>query len=344
MLTPTPMMSLRTETYARTRALQVFRQTLEAVVARDAIEKQVMTFASRLRRDEERMAQALGRPVRGLDILEIGAGQQCERARYLGQYNLTTVIDLDWIPRTSGIGDYVAMLKRNGVGRLIKTAGRRLLRVDRMRRDAWARALGTSTFRDPFMMHGDVCSDPLPESAFDLIVSWSVFEHLRDPAAAMRNIWRALRPDGVFFIGIHLYTATNGHHDFSRSQTGDDGLPPWAHLRPSTRHLVRPSAFLNEWRVADWRRLYADYAEVKEYLDDYGDAVRMRGLLTDSLRAELDAFDEPELVTIDAYYVGKKPPTVNVTTLPEPSMSVPEAANSVTALREPSVSELPEAV
>src|SRR6266542_2220043 len=195
------MANVQLATYGKTRALQVIRQALDAIVSRNTIECQVATFASRLHRDEERIAAMLGRPVRGLEILEIGAGQQCERARYFGQCSSVTAIDLDWIPRGSGISDYLLMLRRNGIGRLIKTAGRKMLLVDRTRRNAWARAVGTADFHDPVMMHGDVCTDPLPELSFDLIISWSVFEHLRDPAAAMNNAWRALRPGGVFYIG-----------------------------------------------------------------------------------------------------------------------------------------------
>ena len=305
------MIHSKPETYAKTRVLQVVRQALDAVVARDAIELQVATFASRLRQDEERIAKTLGRPVRGLDILEIGAGQQCERARYFGQRNSVTALDLDWIPRGSGMSDYLLMLRRNGLGRLIKTAGRKMLLVDRTRRKAWARNLGTVEFRDPTMMQGDVCADQLPRDAFDLAMSWSVFEHLRDPASAMRNVWRAMRPGGVFYIGIHLYTATNGHHDFRHSATGDGALPPWAHLRASTRQLVRPSAYLNEWRLDDWRRLFSEYPGVGEYLEDYGQSDHMKGLLTaePQLRAELPSYQDEELVSVDAFYVGKKPAT-----------------------------------
>src|SRR6266567_6521939 len=130
------MTLLQSETYARTRLVQVLRQGLDAVMARDAIERQVATLASRLRQDEERIARTLGRPVHGLDVLEIGAGQQCERARYFGQRNSVTAVDLDWIPRGSGMRDYLLMFRRNGIGRLIKTAGRRILLVDRTRRNA----------------------------------------------------------------------------------------------------------------------------------------------------------------------------------------------------------------
>ena len=211
---------LHLATYAQTRTTQVLRQALQAIVARDSIELQVATFASRLQRDEQRMADVLGRPVGGLQVLELGAGQQCERARYFGQLNCVTAVDLDWIPRNGGVFDYLLMLRRNGIARLVKTAGRKMLLVDRTRRNAWARAVGTAQwFRDPMKLHGNVCIDPLPREAFDLITSWSLFEHLSDPAAALRNAWQALRPGGALYIGIHLYTATNGHHDFRHSAT-----------------------------------------------------------------------------------------------------------------------------
>jgi SAM-dependent methyltransferase len=275
-------------------------------VARDAIELQVATFAARLRRDEERIATILGRTVSGLQILEIGAGQQCERARYFAQRNSVAAVDLDWIPRGAAWSDYFAMLRKNGLARLVKTAGRKALLIDRARRKAWARALGTTTFREPTKMQGDICTDPLPPAGFDLIVSWSVFEHLCDPAAAVSNAWNALRPGGALYIGVHLYTATNGHHDFRHSATGE-GLPSWAHLRPSTRHLVRPSAYLNEWRLDLWRRLFSEFPGYREYLDDYGQSDHLMGILTPELRAELAPYREEELVTVDAFYACRKP-------------------------------------
>jgi SAM-dependent methyltransferase len=139
-----------------------------------------------------------------------------------------------------------------------------------------------------------------------LITSWSVFEHLSDPAAALRNAWRALRPGGALYIGIHLYTATNGHHDFRHSATGD-GLPPWAHLRARTRELVRPSAYLNEWRLDQWRRLFGEYPGIEEYLEDYGQSEYVKSLLAPDLRAELAPYTEEELATVDAFYACKKP-------------------------------------
>jgi SAM-dependent methyltransferase len=265
----------------------------------------VEVLLARLRRDEERMVAALGRPVEGLDVLELGPGQQCERARYLSLRNRVTGLDYDLIPR--GPLDYLRMARRNGAGRFIKTLGRKALGVDAARRRAWARALGVSRLPEPALWQGDVCGAPLPAGAFDLVVSWSVFEHLPRPDRALANLIGALRPGGALLIGIHLYTANNGHHD-PRAFTGDDdALPPWGHLRAATAAQLRPNAQLNRLRLADWRRLFTERAPGhRETLQDYG-AERLRPLLTPALRAELAGYSEEELLTVDAFYAWRRP-------------------------------------
>jgi SAM-dependent methyltransferase len=251
------------------------------------------------------MAVALGRPVEGLDVLEIGPGQQCERARYLGLRNRVTGIDYDLIPRSAL--DYLRMARRNGPGRLLKTLGRQALGVDAARRRAWSRALGVPVLPEPALRQGDVCRDPLPVGAFDLVVSWSVFEHLPEPDRALENLIRALRPGGAFLLGIHLYTSNSGHHDPRAFTGGGDDLPAWGHLRPATASEIRPNALLNRLRLDEWRRLFTARAPGhQESLQDYG-AEQLRPLLTPALRAELAGYTDEELLTVDAFYAWRRP-------------------------------------
>ncbi len=62
----------------------------------------------------------------------------------------------------------------------------------------------------------DITKDRLPRS-FDVIIADQVFEHLRDPHGAVRNLRAMLKDDGVFMIAtpflikIHAYP-----HDFTR--------------------------------------------------------------------------------------------------------------------------------
>jgi 2-polyprenyl-3-methyl-5-hydroxy-6-metoxy-1,4-benzoquinol methylase len=125
--------------------------------------------------------------VRQLDILEIGGGQQMERARYEGINNQVTAIDLDVIPCGFDLGSYLRMFQENGFGRFAKTVGRKLLLVNRGKQLAWEKALGIINLPTPTFIQGDICHAIPKSEAYDLVVSWSTFEHLSEPKIALQN-------------------------------------------------------------------------------------------------------------------------------------------------------------
>jgi hypothetical protein len=117
----------------------------------------------------------------------------------------------------------------------------------------------------------------------------------------------ALHPGGIMYFGLHLYTSNTGHHDIRVFTGGASNLPPWAHLRASTKGDVTPSAWLNKWRLRDWRAMLDEHAPgYEEYQETYGDAPTRR-LLSPQIRAELADFDDEELVTIDVFFLWRKP-------------------------------------
>ena len=60
--------------------------------------------------------------------------------------------------------------------------------------------LDTRNQASPFALRGDLERLPFPENYFDLIISRSVVEHLRNPLAVFREFERVLRPGGRIVI------------------------------------------------------------------------------------------------------------------------------------------------
>ena len=272
----------------------------------DTLAKHLAVRAQRLQRDEARIARALGRELKGLRVLIIGPGPYLYEPKFFGRNNDVTAIDLDVIPQGLAPGPYLRMLRQNGTGRFVKTVGRKMLGVDRRHARAWQRELGTDQRSEFRLIQGDILKGPPRENAFDVVACWAVFQHLPDPALAIRHMKSALRPGGVIYFGIHLYTSNTGHHDIRAFTGGAGDLPPWAHLRASTKTEVTSSAWINPWRLRDWRAMLDEHAPgYQEYRETYGDAARP--LLRPEIRAELAEFDDEELLTFDVFFLWQKP-------------------------------------
>jgi SAM-dependent methyltransferase len=294
--------------YASTTITNSIRQVIYALRSDDdALAEETAVLAERRRRDEARIARALGRELKGLDVLIIGPGPYLIEPRFFGRHNDVTAVDLDVIPRGFAPGPYFQMLRQNGLGRFVKTVGRKVLGVDRRHARAWQRELGGQRHSEPRLIQGDILKGPPRENAYDVVACWSVFQHIAEPALAIRHMKAALRPGGVIYIAIHLYTSNTGHHDMRAFTGGADKLPPWPHLRESTKGQVTPSAWINKWRLRDWRAMLDEHAPgFEEYRQIYDEPAERR-LLTPGIRAELAEFDEEELLTTDVYFLWRKP-------------------------------------
>jgi 2-polyprenyl-3-methyl-5-hydroxy-6-metoxy-1,4-benzoquinol methylase len=120
-------------------------------------------------------------------------------------------------------------------------------------------------------------SDPeridAPDAAYDVVVTWSVFEHARDPLGLLREMRRIVRPDGVLFLQLWPF-----YHSHRGSHLWDWFPEPFHHLQQSVEEIeagVRASdRHGEEWAeymLAEFRTLN------RVTLDELGQAVREAG-------------------------------------------------------------------
>lgn len=74
--------------------------------------------------------------------------------------------------------------------------------------------------------HDDVQALDFADSSFNAIVCWSVLEHVPDPATAIREMYRVLRPGGLIWVQLpFLFPYHADPHDYWR--TTPSGLRIW---------------------------------------------------------------------------------------------------------------------
>jgi SAM-dependent methyltransferase len=76
-----------------------------------------------------------------------------------------------------------------------------------------ALALARSHDVDLDILLGSIENTRLPEDRYDAAVAMSVFEHVRDWEAGLRNVHRALRPGGLFYLSsTNKFTPRSGEY------------------------------------------------------------------------------------------------------------------------------------
>jgi SAM-dependent methyltransferase len=216
-------------------------------------------------------------------------------------------IDTDFVPHGLRPGEYLAMIRQSPGVRTLKTIGRKLLARDARANAALRRKLSVKRLPRPDIRRMGATQMSFPDGSFSCVCSWSVFEHIDDPDRALREVVRVLRPGGVIYISVHLYTSHSGQHDASIFAAGQARAPYWPHLRAAHEHTVRETTFLNRLRLADWRTLFeARMPGVAFVVERDGE------VLADALRelrssGELSGYTDDELMTVNLVAIWKKP-------------------------------------
>jgi len=86
-------------------------------------------------------------------------------------------------------------------------AGKRVLDVgagDRPYRELFPTAVAFDVPGNPYAdLHGSLDAIPVEDASFDVALCLQVLEHVPDPAAAVRELRRVLRPGGIVLLSTH---------------------------------------------------------------------------------------------------------------------------------------------
>lgn len=193
--------------------------------------------------------------VRDRNVLDIGPGQFLVQMHYFARRNRVIGIDSDVIAQGFDVRSYATMLRSNGLRRTAKTIIRKALGVDRRYRRELSRRLGVPALPRLQVLQMDAGQMTFAPESFDVVYCHSVFHHLPQPEAVLNAIAQVLKPGGVAYLSLHLYTSENGSLD-PRIFDPTQDLPSWAHLRHDHALQVQANAFLNKLRLREWRDIF----------------------------------------------------------------------------------------
>lgn len=216
----------------------------------------VKYILAKLRDVETQVQERYGFKLENRDVLDIGVGQFLIQTRYFAHRNRLVGIDFDVIAQGPNPVQYLRMLWFNGSRRTVKTIGRKLLGIDRCYATEVGKQLNALSLPKLAVFRMDACNMSLENASFDFVHCRSVFHHLPDPKAAIDGIVRVLRPGGIAYISLHLYTCEAGSLDSRAYLEQRRDFPSWAHLRPQFADKVKPNAYVNKLRIHEWRELF----------------------------------------------------------------------------------------
>lgn len=265
---------------------------------------QIVHWRSRIAR--KHIQDCYGVSWKGLSLLDVGCGQRLAYTLAFAQQNRVIGIDTELPLYGTYVQSFFELLRFSGVYRALKTATAEIFGKRRYFKQALSEITGFQGSYDLQLLKMNACNMRFPDNHFDGAFSFSVFEHIPNPYQALLEVKRVVKPKGVFYLDLHLYTAIYGDHD---PRVGEDAsaVPPWKHIRPSTTSLRLEVCYLNKIRLSEWRAMLRNVFHLVQFIAITGEAARCRHYLTEDIRKELTDYTEEELLTTTFIAVARTP-------------------------------------
>jgi SAM-dependent methyltransferase len=232
---------------------------------------------------------AFGRRLSDCDILDIGPGQVPIQLIYFNMLNRAMGIDVNRIIERRTPLALLKLASEDGFVRALKTLGRWAVGADSRLRRAVAAHLGVRQLEWPRILRMDARDLRFSDASFDFIYSRSVFQHITNPEAALREIRRTLRPGGATHVSLHLWTCPNGYTYVPAPNW------EWPHLRGLAKPVdIDPSR--NRLRLAEWQRMFDEIMPGTEFRLRGPETPEMIARATELVRSELHEYSVEELV------------------------------------------------
>ncbi len=251
------------------------------------------------------IATHLDANLAGLRILELGCGQTAvQTALFHADGAEVTGIDIQMPTFKMNLSVLTKVLRTGGIERAVKSVLRHAL-FDRKTFAQLSKHYGRRVSHERLDVRVmDASTLDFPDECFDFGFSVFVFEHVADVAAALAELRRVLKPGGVAWINVHLFTSLSGGHNFEwicADEAPSQKVPPWDHLLDDTSPT---GVYLNKLRMGRWRELLAEYLNVcNERLLHEGE-----GILTPELEETLGqkGYTREELLTREMIFIARK--------------------------------------
>jgi SAM-dependent methyltransferase len=168
-------------------------------------------------------------------------------------------------------------------------------------------------------LQGSAATLPYPDGHFDLVLSWGSVEHIKDGyRPVLDEVWRVLKPGGLFFVNPGLYYAPYGSH------LGEFFPEPHHHLKMSEEALHAHVLSAKPNRMdrsgfdapnAEYWRFYKELnpicvADFERELKSYGYKIIRAALRVADMVEYDDSLQQHSLVDLaveDAFFVLEKP-------------------------------------